>query len=86
MSNEATCKYCSEPLSPQAKNCPKCGHPQGWAAQRMSITWGHLLVSLAISGVVVFGLLDFGSFSVSWAVTMGLALLLAYAWKGISNK
>lgn len=86
MNNEVTCKHCSESLSPQAKHCPKCGHPQGWAAQPMGFTWRVYIVSLVISGVVVFGFLGFGSFIVSWLVTMGLALLLAYAWNGISKK
>lgn len=86
MSDEVKCKHCSTPISPQTVACPKCGHPQGLLAQPMSFTNGMFIVSFAISAIVVFGLLKFDSFIVSWLSTFGLAIVIAYAWKGVSKK
>lgn len=84
--NEATCLHCSEPLSPQAKTCPKCGHPQDWASQSAGVTWGAYLIALIISAIVAFAAFDFENSYVSLFVMLVLTPILAFAWKGISSK
>jgi hypothetical protein len=86
MSDEVKCKHCSAPISPQADVCPKCGHPQGLLAQPMGFSNGVFIVSLAISAVIVFGLLKLDGPVASWLSTFGLALVIAYAWKNVSKK
>ena len=54
--------------------------------QDTGITWGALLVAFVICGVVTYGVLDFWRFPWKYEATFFIAILLAFAWKGISKK
>jgi len=84
MSDDTHCRHCAELISPMAKTCPKCGHPQSLFAQPVG-TYGSYIICLLIS----FALIHFSNMlgaNLHWSIAFLLAMLLQLAWHGIHKE
>jgi len=46
------CPHCQQPISPQAKSCPGCGHPIRLNANRKSYIY--IIIALIVGGWIIY--------------------------------